>query len=71
MVTIPATQLRLFQQTVWPVVKDKQRVGQAFYDHMKLEKLTDPEDIAWADRLYSASDDSSAKLILDRLDWDN
>lgn len=39
------------------------RMGQALYNFLKLEKVKNPENVTWANKLYNASDDEAAKMI--------
>lgn len=65
--------LMFSQSTVNTFVhKDKNlRWGQAFYDFMKLHKITNPEDKIFCDRLYNAEDGEAKHMVMARLDFRN
>lgn len=44
------------------------RYGQQFYQHFKLEKITNPEDRVWCNRLYRASDEVAKAMVKERID---
>ena len=46
------------------------RWGQEFYDFAKLEKLSSPENVAWAKKLYNEpSEDLAKKMVLAKVDY--
>lgn len=47
------------------------RMGQAFHQHFKLEKITNPEAKAFADRIYEARMPEARDLIDYITDWTN
>lgn len=44
------------------------RYGQAFHQHFKLEKVTNEEDVVWADRLYQTDGDIAKAMIAGHTD---
>ncbi len=48
------------------------RYGQAFHQHMKLEKVQQPQDKEFCDRIYNEVDEARVKAwIKSRLDYNN
>lgn len=46
------------------------RWGQEFHGFAKLEKLNDPEDVHWADKLYNEPDECEAKgMVYAKIDY--
>lgn len=46
------------------------RWGQEFYGFAKLEKLSSPENVAWANKLYNEPDEVLAKnMVLAKVDY--
>lgn len=64
--TIPETRLKAFINP-----QDGRRWGQAFYDYMQFEKITDPVNKAWCDKLYLAGVIDSRKMVHQILDREN
>lgn len=46
-----------------------QRIGQLFWDHFKLHKITNPEDKQWCDRLYEMDKFYAMMEIYSRTDF--
>lgn len=76
-ITFPITVVGRFYADHWPQHKGKQRLGQAFHQFMKLEKVkhaekdrTHPERI-WLDRLYQADGQVAVNMIAERTDYNN
>lgn len=46
------------------------RLGQAFHQYFKLEKITDQENKIFCDRLYESSGDEANKMIESITDYD-
>ena len=44
------------------------RWGQAFYKFMKLDKVKDPQDKEFCDRLFNADDAKAKAMVLSRTD---
>lgn len=57
--TFPQSQIKQFHQT-----NPHLRWGQAFHQHMQLEKITSGINKVWCDRLYYESDDEKAKAMV-------
>lgn len=47
------------------------RWGQAFHHFMKLEKVTNPQDKEFCDRIYNADDEKAKQMVMSRLDKNN
>lgn len=47
------------------------RWGQQFYDFMELQKVTDPFDKVWCDKLYEANAHVGRQMVLIVLDHNN
>ncbi len=47
------------------------RWGQAFYDFMKFNKVTNPIDKPFLDKLYNATDDVAKAMVQSRIDHNN
>lgn len=48
------------------------RYGQAFHQYMKLEKVTQPQDKVYCDRIYNEPNEEVVKAwIRSRLDYNN
>ena len=63
MITFPISQVSKF------VHKNKSlRYGQAFHQHMKLHKISNPQDKEFCDRLYNATDEKAKAMIISRTD---
>lgn len=65
-VFIPHSQVIEFNKN--PVAKGL-RWGQAFYDYMKMDKVTNPDYRAWADKLYNASDKEAKVMVTQVTDY--
>lgn len=63
MITFPKTRVNAFQHR-----NKALRYGQAFHQFMKLDKVTNPQDKEFCDRLYNAPDEKAKQMILSRLD---
>lgn len=44
------------------------RYGQQFHQYFKLEKITNPEDRVWCNKLYNASNDVAKDMVKERID---
>lgn len=44
-------------------------IGRTFYKFMELDKITNPNDKAYCDRLYNATTSDAHKMIIARTDW--
>ena len=44
------------------------RWGQSFYQYMKLDKVTNPQDKEFCDRLYEATDEKAMVMVTSRTD---
>lgn len=47
------------------------RYGQAFHCQFKLDKVTNPQDKEFCDRLWAADDDKAKAMIASRIDHSN
>ena len=63
MIMFPATSVANFRRTNLAL-----RYGQEFHQYMKLEKVTDPKDKLFCDRLFNANDKLAKKMITSRTD---
>lgn len=81
-ITFPASTVNRFYLEVWSDQKKVKglRLGQAFHQYMKLDKLSDDkvpadgrisENKAWLDRLYQADGDKARIMIEGRTDYNN
>lgn len=67
MITFPNTQYKKFNHA-----NASLRWGQAFYNFMKLHKVTNPQDKEFCDRIYNEADDNRARMmVISRLDLQN
>ena len=80
MFTFPKTTIDRFYSEFWPTVKGQLRVGQAFHQYMKLDKLSADKvpidgplskEKKWLDRLYQADGYDAHLLIEACADYDN
>ena len=47
------------------------RLGQAFFNWMKLEQVKMPENKAFCDKLFNADSSRAAPMIISRTDWNS
>lgn len=66
MITFPATAIALFRHT-----DNFLRYGQAFHQHMKLDKISNLKDKVFCDKLYNADDELAKQMIASRTDKNN
>ena len=45
------------------------RFGQAFYNFMQLEKVTNAADKAFCDKLFNADSLTAQRMVIERTDW--
>lgn len=67
----PKTQVDRFYKEFWPERKGQQRLGQAFYDYMKLEKIQNDADKFFCDRLYATDAGVAEAMIKEMTDYNN
>lgn len=67
MLTVPMSRYKQFEHD--PSLG--KRWGQAFYDFMQFEKVTNPFDKAWCDQLYVARDVIARQMVLNVIDHAN
>jgi hypothetical protein len=63
MLMFPKTQVAKFAHT-----NKALRWGQAFHRFMKLEKISNPQDKEFCDRLYQAADEKAKAMVQSRTD---
>lgn len=66
MILFPKSRVDAFRHT-----NTSKRWGQAFYDHMKLGKVTNPQDKEYCDRIYNADEALAKALVQSRIDKQN
>lgn len=66
MIMFPKSQVDKFRH-----VNKSKRYGQAIYDFLKLEKVHNPQDKEFCDRLYYAKDEKAKTMVMSRLDYEN
>lgn len=66
-ISIPMSRYRAFTKDR----TDARRWGQQFYDFMKLEKVTDPDNKVWCDALYNAKEHVARQMVLASIDHNN
>lgn len=47
------------------------RWGQAFYQHFKLHRVTNPADKYFCDKLYNADETTAKAMVTSRIDHEN
>lgn len=70
MLTFPRSTVDRFFLEFWsdPKKKGTLRMGQAFHQYMKLEKVSSEKD--WCDRLYQLDGEEAKKMIASRTYYD-
>jgi len=61
-ITIPLSRLAGFRHN------PTQRYGQAIYDHLQLNKVQNPDQKAWCDKLYNAENQTARRMVLEATD---